>query len=76
VCAISARLGQTVCPLSGIEYQIGEIEPPSCDPEPFKGFGKLTSAGRFFKRLPVPPPKRRAQEHRRRQDTRLVSSKA
>jgi hypothetical protein len=58
VCAISARLGQTVYPLSGIEYQIGEIEPPSCDPEPFKGFGKLTSAGRFFKRLPVPPPKR------------------
>ena len=56
VCAISARLGQTVCLLSGIEYQIGEIEPPSCDPEPFKGFGKLTSAGVSSKGFPCLRP--------------------
>jgi len=50
VCAISARLGQTVCPLSGIEYQIGEIEPPSCDPEPFKGFREAHERRAFLQK--------------------------
>jgi hypothetical protein len=48
-CAILAGQIQTISPFSGIEYEIGEIEPPSGAPKPFKGFGKLTYAKRSFK---------------------------